>query len=89
MTALLVQARTWLWAALVAIGAALLALAYAFGRRAEEAQQMRQRVRGAQERANADREAAAAADPVRELRAGGWVRGVAPGDDRARGQDQR
>ncbi len=43
MTALLVQARTWLWAALVAIGAALLACAYAFGRRAEEAQQMRRR----------------------------------------------
>ncbi len=43
MTAFLAQARAWLWAAIATIGAALLAAAFAFGRRAEEAQQMRRR----------------------------------------------
>lgn len=89
MTAFFAQARAWLWAAAAAIGAALLVAAYAFGRRAEEAQQMRQRVRGAGERTHADIEAARADDPVGELRRGGWVRGVAPGADRLRGPDQR
>lgn len=87
MTGLWTQAKACLWAVAAGLTAALLALAYRSGRHAEEAQQMRERVRGAQERANADREADAAADPVGELRRGGWVRGVAPGDDRPRGPD--
>ena len=89
MGALWTQAKTALWGALVAAGAALLALAYTFGRRHQEAQEMRQRVRGAGERTHADIEAAAATDPVGELQRGGWVRGVAPGADRPRGPDQR
>lgn len=84
MTRLLAQAKAWLWGALAAIGAALLAAAYAFGRRHEEAQQMRERVRGARERANAEDEAARTADPAAELRARGWVRGVETDQDRGR-----
>ncbi|MBR0653297.1 hypothetical protein GXW78_26830 [Roseomonas terrae] len=81
MSALWSQAKVWLWAVLAGIAVALLAAAYAFGRRSEEAQQMRRRMRGATERAHADIEAARADDPVGELQRGGWVRDVASDRD--------
>jgi Flp pilus assembly protein TadB len=67
--------RGWLAGAaavLAAIGAALL---YRQGRRDREREDMRQRLRAAEERAHADADAARADDPVAELRRD-WQRGL-------------
>lgn len=76
------------WAVLAAIGAvgAVLLAVFRAGKGASERRQLEERVRGAQERANADATAARAADPVNELRSRGWVRDVAPNNDRSNGQ---
>jgi hypothetical protein len=69
------------WAALAAIGAVLLTIATIFARgraaglAAAEREQLQQRVRAAQERAHADRDADRSTDPAGELRRD-WRRGL-------------
>ncbi len=70
-----------LWAGLAAVIAAVAAVAGAFfkgrstGREAVQREHLQERVTGAQERANADADAARSDDPAAELRRD-WRRGL-------------